>query len=91
MKYTQEQLGQIRDLASICTKPSEIAVILDVRVEVLKSDIAMPGSPARDAYMKGKVSTRTEVRRQIVALARVGSPLALEMTEKALLDMDDDE
>lgn len=57
----------------------------------MKADIAMPGSPARDAYMKGKVSTRTEVRRQMVALARVGSPLALEMTEKALLDMDDDE
>lgn len=91
MKYSPEQLQAIEQLATICTKPTEIAITLDIPEEQFKSDIAISDHPARRAYIKGKLSTKTEIRKQMVMLARVGSPAAIEMMDKALLDMEDDE
>ena len=54
-------------------------------------DINCEGHAARAAYIRGKLSQKLEVRKQMAMLARVGSPLAIEMSEKALLDMEDDE
>ena len=58
---------------------------------MFKADINCDGNPARNAYIRGKLSQKLEVRKQMAMLARVGSPLAIEMSEKALLDMEDDE
>lgn len=91
MTYTDKQLQSIEQLASIYIKPTEIAVMLDVQVERFKADIAMADSPAGKAYIRGKLLQKIEVHKQMTLLARVGSPLALEMSEKALLDMEDDE
>lgn len=91
MKYSQEQLVLIEQLAAICTRPSEIAISIDVPEDQFKSDIAISDNPARKAYIKGKLSTKTEIRKQMVMLARVGSPTAIDMIDRALLDMEDDE
>ena len=91
MRYTAEQLTIIEQMAALYIKPSEIAITLDLPEEEFKSDIAMTDSPARKAYQKGKLSQKIEVRKQMAMLARVGSPLALEMSERAMLDMEDDE
>lgn len=91
MRYTPEQLAQIEKLAAICTKPTEIAITLDIPEDKFKSDIAIAGNPARAAYIKGKLTTKTEIRRQMVELARVGSPAAVDMLNDAILDMEDDE
>lgn len=91
MKYSQDQLTTIEQLASLFTKPSEIAVYLDVPVEAFKADISFPESPAQKAYIRGKLFQKLEIRKQTAMLARVGSPSAIEMSEKALLDMEDDE
>ena len=91
MKYSPEQLAAIESLAAICTKPTEIAITIDVPEEQFKSDISIAGNPARTAYIKGKISTKTEIRKQMVMLARVGSPAAVDMLNDAILDMEDDE
>jgi hypothetical protein len=91
MKYTTEQLTQIEELAALYIKPSEIAIMLEVDEESFKSDIAFEGHEARIAYIKGKLQQKLKTRKQMAALAAVGSPVALEMSEKALLDMEDDE
>lgn len=91
MTYTPEQLAVIEQMAAIYMKPSEIAIVLDVPEEEFKADIAMSGSEAHKRYLKGKISQKVEIRKQTAMLARVGSPVALEMSEKALLDMEDDE
>ncbi len=91
MKYSPEQLDKIEQFAQLYTKPSEIAIYLDVPESVFKADIACPNHPARNAYIKGKLSQKLEIRKQMATLARVGSPAAIEMSEKALLDMEDDE
>lgn len=91
MKYSAEQLTQIEEFARLYTRPSEIAVYLDLPEEEFKTDINSQGNPARKAYIRGKLSQKLAVRSQMAALARVGSPSAIEMSEKALLDMEDDE
>lgn len=91
MTYTPEQLAKIEELAALYIRPSEIAVMLDLHEEMFKADISMADSPGRRAYLRGKLAQKLEIRRQMALLARVGSPLALEMSERALLDMEDDE
>ena len=91
MRYTPEQLDQIEKMAAICTRPTEIAIVIGVPEEQFKSDIAITESPARIAYVKGKISTKTEIRKQMVELARLSSPSAVAMLNDAILDMEDDE
>ena len=91
MKYSPKQLEKIEQFAQLYTKPTEIAIYLDVPVEEFKADINSEGHPAQKAYVKGKHSQKLEIRKQMATLARVGSPAAIEMSEKALLDMEDDE
>lgn len=91
MRYSEEQLKQIEELAGLYTRPTEIAIYLGVNEGMFKADINCDGNPARNAYIRGKLSQKLEVRKQMAMLARVGSPLAIEMSEKALLDMEDDE
>lgn len=91
MTYTGNELRQIEELATLYIKPTEIAILLGVPEAVFKSDIATPEHPARRAYVKGKLGQKLEVHKQMAELARVGSPLALEQSQKALLDMEDDE
>ena len=70
---------------------SDIAVILGVNAEALRRDIKIKDSPAANAYVKGKVSSKIALRKQEMMLAKVGSPLALESVRRALMDMEDDE
>lgn len=91
MKYSAAQLEKIEQFAQLYTKPSEIAIYLDIPEAEFKADINSEDHPARKAYVRGKLSQKLEIRKQMATLARVGSPAAIEMSEKALLDMEDDE
>lgn len=52
MMYTEEQLQQIEYYASIYMTITDIAVILQIRAEELRSDIHIEDSPAYLAYHK---------------------------------------
>ena len=85
------ELEQIERFASIYLKISDIAIILDIPAETLRYDISQRDTPVSKAYNRGKVSAKVKLRHQEMQLAQVGSPLALENTQKNLLDMEDDE
>ncbi len=68
-----------------------MAIRLGVSELKFKQDIKTPEHPARIAYINRKISQKIEIHKNMATLARVGSPLALEMSKKALLDMEDDE
>lgn len=91
MKYTDEELTQIEKYASIYLKISDMAVILDIPADVLRSDIADRSSAVSKAYRKGKASSKVKLHSQEMMLAQVGSPLAIENAHRNLLDMEDDE
>ena len=91
MTYTEEQLQQIDQFASISLRPTDIAVILGVRIEEFKQDIQDESNPAFTAYRHGKALSKVQLHQQEMTLAKVGSPLALQVARENLLDMEDDE
>lgn len=91
MEYTDEQLTNVEQLASVYMTISDIALILMVPVEKLRADIANQSSMVSMRYRRGKALSKLEIRKQEMQLAKVGSPLALDNVNKNLLDMEDDE
>ena len=91
MTYSDKELQQIEQMASLYLPISDIALILGVDAEVLRRDIKIKDSSAANAYVKGKVSSKIALRKQEMMLAKVGSPLALDSVSRALMDMEDDE
>ena len=91
IEYTPEQLNQVEQYASIYLKISDMAVILDVPAEQLRSDIADRSTEVSKRYHRGKAASKVKLLHQEMQLAYVGSPLALENAQKNLMDMEDDE
>lgn len=91
MTYSENELQQIEKYASIYLKISDMAVILDIPADVLRSDIADRGTDVSKAYRRGKAASKVKLHSQEMMLAQVGSPLALENARANLLDMEDDE
>ena len=91
MTYTEEQLKQIEQFASIYLKISDMAVILGIPAEVLREDIANRSTAVSQCYLSGKAASKIKLLHQEMMLAQVGSPLAIENVHRNLLDMEDDE
>lgn len=91
MIYSENDLQQIEKFASIYLKISDIAVILDIPADVLRSDIADRSTGVSKAYRRGKAASKVKLHSQEMMLAQVGSPLAIENAHRNLLDMEDDE
>lgn len=91
MTYSQEQIDSIRKFASVFLPVSDIAICLGVPPELLKADIRDYDNPARQAYLEGKAFSKAELRAQEMKLAKIGSPLGLQNTKAALLEMELDE
>ena len=91
MTYSENELQQIEKFASIYLKISDIADLLDIPADVLRSDIADRGTDVSKAYRRGKAASNVKLHSQEMMLAQVGSPLALENARANLLDMEDDE
>ena len=89
--YSQQLIDKIAELASELTPPKEIAVILDIDVDLFKAQLADKHSPAHRAYFRAKAETARMLRRQELEFARVGSPLAVQMTGTFIHDMTADE
>lgn len=54
-------------------------------------DIRDRANPVSQAYHKAKAETALKLRKQELELANVGSPLAVQLTNGYLLNMDSDE
>lgn len=91
MNYSTQELESIEKYASIYLKISDIAVILGIPAEQLRSDIADRTTPVSIAYRRGKATSKIKLHSQEMLLAQVGSPLAIENAHRNLLDMEDDE
>ena len=91
MTYSETELQQVEQFASIYLKISDMAVILGVPAETLRSDIADHNTEVSLRYRRGKAASKVKLLHQEMMLAQVGSPLAIENTHRNLLDMEDDE
>lgn len=91
MDYSTQQLEKIKELAECLTPLSDMAVLLDVDIDELRLDIRNRSTPVSRAYHHAKATTALKLRRQEIELANVGSPLAVQLTNGYLLNMDSDE
>lgn len=91
MIYSEQQLKEIEEYASIFMKISDIASLVGVESEVLRTDILGRNIEVSKAYKLGKARSKTELHRQDMKMAKIGSPLAVENVYKNLLNMEDDE
>lgn len=91
MTYTEQQLEEIEKFASIYIKISDMAVVLGIPADVLRSDIKDRNTEVSNRYYRGKASSKVKLHQQEMALAMVGSPLALQNASNNLMDMEDDE
>lgn len=91
MTYSEDVLQQIEQFASIYLKISDMAVILGIHPEVLRSYIADRSTEVSKRYLRGKATSKVKLLHQEMMLAQMGSPLAIDNTHRNLLDMEDDE
>lgn len=77
---------KIRDYASCLMSLPDIAVLLGLEADALTSLVADRSSPVSKAYYQGKAETVLEIRRQEVALAKAGSPMAVELAADYLVE-----
>lgn len=91
MSFSPEMIEKVAGLAADLTPVSEMAAILDVNEERLRMALSERGSDIRRAYMKAKAETAHMLRRQEIEFARVGSPLAVQLTGSYLREMSADE
>lgn len=91
MTYSEQELDQIEKFASIYIKISDMAVILGIPADVLRADIKDRNTEVSNRYYRGKASSKVKLHQQEMALAMVGSPLALQNASNNLMDMEDDE
>lgn len=91
MYFSQEIIDRIAGYAADLTPVSEIAALLDINEDMLRLALSETGSEVREAYLKAKAETAHMLRRQELEFAKVGSPLAVQLTGSYLREMTADE
>lgn len=91
MIYSKEQIDQIAEYASYLTTISDISILMNIDADELRTDIMDKSSDVSKAYYKAKTITSMNLRKQEIDLAKVGSPLAVQLTNGYIINMDSDE
>jgi hypothetical protein len=79
-------IDKIKEYASLLMPIPDIAVLIGTDEDELKNKIADKTSVESKAYKLGRAETILEIRRQEIALAKAGSPMAVELMRDYLLD-----
>lgn len=91
MELTSQQIDCIKELASMLTPVSDIAVLMDIDERRFREILSDKSHPASLAYRKGKAERALQIRQNELELAEAGSPLAVQLIGSYLRDMDSDE
>lgn len=91
MELTSQQINRIKELASMLTPVSDIAVLMDIDERIFREFLSDKSHPASLAYRKGKAECALQIRQNELELAEAGSPLAVQLIGSYLRDMDSDE
>ena len=86
MLYTKEELEMIEEYAENLLSINEIAILINKDPDELRQDIHHRDLPVSKAYNLGKMKTILELRKQEIQLAKLGSTVAIELTDKHILE-----
>lgn len=90
MTFNDDLIAEVAALAADLTPVSHIAAILSLDEDALRAQLSALDSPLRSAYLKAKAETALALRRQELEFARIGSPVAIQLTSSYLREMDSD-
>ncbi len=81
MTLTDEQLASIEELAGLFLTADEIAILLDIDIDLFIKLINDKKSLAFKHYFRGKTESKKNIRANIVKMAKHGSPQAEELVD----------
>ena len=73
MEFTSAQIDRIKELATMLTPVSDIAVLMDVDERRLRGIISDKSHPASIAYRKGRAERALQIRQNELELAEAGN------------------
>jgi hypothetical protein len=90
MELTDEQLKQVEEMSAALLPPAEIAILLTIPAENRKlfEQICKTHECSKlyDAYQRGKLTTKLDLRRTVIKLAKAGSPAAEPLADKYMIE-----
>lgn len=84
--YSEEQIQKIGEYASLLMTITDIAVLIDIDEDFLRNDIAIKSSEVSKVYRLNKAQTILELHRQEIELAKLGSPISVEITNNYIIN-----
>jgi hypothetical protein len=76
MNLSDEQLQKVEEYASCFLPWQQIAILLELNESEFKEELINKGSPIYKHYFKGKTVSAFEINKNMVRLAKLGSPQA---------------
>lgn len=86
MEYTGPELEKIGEYAGLLMTITDIAILMNIDEDELRSDISDNSNNVYRTYRLSKIRTTLELHRQEIELAKLGSPLSIELTQKYIID-----
>jgi hypothetical protein len=86
MKYTLRQLEKIGEYAALLLNISDIAVLLELDEDELREEIWQKHTEISKTYRRAKAEIILEIRQEEIALAKLGSPGAMDIIQKYIVD-----
>lgn len=86
MKYTPQQLEKIGEYAALLLNISDIAVLLELDEDELREEIGQKHTKISKMYRRAKAEIILEIRQEEIALAKLGSPGAMDIIQKYIVD-----
>ncbi|MFK5856591.1 MAG: hypothetical protein QM503_10700 [Bacteroidota bacterium] len=84
--YSEEILEKVKEYAGYLLLPDQIAQLLELDKQEFKDHLRKKRHPLSKAYENGKLETILELRKQEIQLAKLGSPMAVEMVSKFIIE-----
>lgn len=86
MGLTKQQLELIHEYSAALLTPMEIAILIGLDASKRSAFVVRcrnhEGTPEYEAYQRGRLETKLDLRKNIIKLAKAGSPAAEPMAEK---------
>jgi len=79
-------MEQIKEYAGYLLKPDQIARLMDINPVEFKRVLKSKDHPVSIIYEKGKAEIILEIRKQEIQLAKLGSPIALDLVSKFIIE-----
>jgi len=86
-----QHIDRIEEMASLLMSITDIAAMIECDEMELRDAIADKSTDISKAYRKGKAQTTYELRKNEIALAKIGSPMAVELAERYRIEQNSDE